>query len=45
RWKRRKANASHLLTKKTSARKRSLRRPTLVSPSEEKRVRRMLPYA
>ncbi len=44
-WKRRKSNASHILTKKTTGRKRSLRRPTLVSKAEKKRVGRMLPYA
>lgn len=44
-WKRSKSNASHILTKKTAGRKRSLRRPTLVSKAEKKRVGRMLPYA
>lgn len=44
-WKRRKANASHILTKKSTKRKRSLRQATLVSKSEQKRVGRMLPYA
>ena len=45
RWRRRKAYASHILTKKTTKRKRSLRSPTLVHKSEQKRVERMLPYA
>ena len=44
-WMRRKANASHILTKKTTKRKRSLRRPTLIDKTEQKRVGRMLPYA
>ncbi|MDA2915559.1 50S ribosomal protein L35 [Nitrospinae bacterium AH_259_B05_G02_I21] len=44
-WKRRKSNASHILTKKTTGRKRSLRRSTLVSKADSKRVARMLPYA
>ncbi len=44
-WKRRKAYASHILTKKTTKRKRSLRKATLVDKTEQKRVERMLPYA
>jgi len=40
--KRNKAYASHLLTKKTSKRKRKLRKSGLVSPAEERRVKRML---
>ncbi len=44
-WKRRKSNASHILTKKTTKRKRSLRRSSLVSKADSKRVARMLPYA
>ncbi len=44
-WKRRKSNASHILTKKTTGRKRSLRRSALVSKADSKRVARMLPYA
>ena len=40
--KRNKAYASHILTKKTSKRKRNLKKSDLVSSSEEKRVRRML---
>ena len=39
-----KANKSHILTKKAQKRKRGLRKATLVSDSEVKRVRRMLPY-
>lgn len=40
--KRHKAYASHILTKKTSKRKRKLRKAGLVAPSEERRVKRML---
>ncbi len=40
--KRHKAFARHILTKKSTKRKRTLRRPDLVSKSEEKRVKRML---
>ncbi|HEY4643510.1 MAG TPA: 50S ribosomal protein L35 [Bacteroidota bacterium] len=42
RVKRRKAFRSHMLTSKTSKRKRHLRRPTLVSREEEKRIKLML---
>ncbi len=45
RFKRGRANASHILTKKTRKRKRSLRKSTLVDKTEQKRVARMLPYA
>ncbi len=38
-----KANKSHILTKKSSKRKRSLRQPTLVSKADEKRINRLLP--
>lgn len=40
--KRRKAYANHILTKKSPKRKRNLRKWALVSPSDEKRVKRML---
>jgi large subunit ribosomal protein L35 len=40
--KRNKAFASHILTKKTSKRKRKLRKSDLVSASEERRIKRML---
>ena len=40
--KRNKAYASHILTKKTSKRKRNLRKSGLVSPTEVKRVKRMI---
>ena len=37
------ANKQHILTKKTTKRKRRLRQTTAVSPSDMKRVKRMLP--
>ena len=40
--KRSKAYASHILTKKSSKRKRNLRKSDTVAKSEEKKVRRML---
>jgi len=40
-----KANKQHILTKKTPKRKRNLRKIGLVDKSNEKQVRRMLPYA
>ena len=40
--KRNKAFASHILTKKSSKRKRNLRKADLVSASNEKKVKRML---
>ena len=42
--KRMRAYKSHILTKKTTKRKRRLRQATLISKADEKRVRRMLPY-
>ncbi len=39
---RRRANKSHILTKKDRKRKRRLRSPTLVAKSDEKRVKRLL---
>ena len=44
RLKRRKANKSHILTKKTRKRKRNLRKSALVSPGEEKNLKKVLPY-
>jgi len=44
RLKRHRANKSHILTKKTTKRKRRLRQPDLVAKSDHKRVMRMLPY-
>jgi large subunit ribosomal protein L35 len=42
-YKRSRAYASHILEKKSPKRKRRLRKSSLVSPSETKRVLRMLP--
>ncbi len=39
---RNRAYKSHILTKKTTKRKRGLRKATLVHPSDMKRVRRLL---
>ncbi len=36
---------SHILEKKSPGRKRKLRKTAIVSPSDQKRVERMLPYA
>lgn len=40
---RRKANASHIMTKKSSKRKRKLKKPTLVVKEEFKRIKDLLP--
>lgn len=42
---RRKAFASHIMTKKTTKRKRNLRKSTLIDSTNRKSVNRMLPYA
>jgi large subunit ribosomal protein L35 len=42
RFKRKKAYKSHILTSKSTKRKRKLRQATLVAKSEEKRVKIML---
>jgi large subunit ribosomal protein L20 len=44
RFKRGKAYKSHILTKKTTKRKRKLDTPTLICPSDHDKVARMLPY-
>lgn len=44
RFKRGKAYTSHILTKKTTKRKRKLSTPTLVSDADQRRVDQMLPY-
>lgn len=44
-FKRAKAFRSHILEKKSPARKRNLRKATLVSKSDYDRVVKMLPYA
>jgi large subunit ribosomal protein L35 len=38
------ANKSHILTKKSTKRKRRLRQSDLVAPADAKKLRRMLPY-
>jgi len=43
-FKRSKAYKSHILTKKSTKRKRKLDTRTVVSPSDHKKVQRMLPY-
>jgi len=44
RFKRNKAFKNHILTKKTTKRKRKLDTPTLISAADQKSVQRMLPY-
>ena len=44
-FKRAKAYKSHILEKKSPARKRNLRKAALVSKSDHDRVSKMLPYA
>lgn len=43
--KRKKAFASHILTKKSAKRKRRLRQSTIVAKEEYKRVKTVLPYS
>jgi large subunit ribosomal protein L35 len=42
--KRAKAYKSHILTKKTSKRKRNLRKGTYIAAQEEKNIRKLIPY-
>ncbi|MBW2560540.1 MAG: 50S ribosomal protein L35 [Deltaproteobacteria bacterium] len=42
--KRNKAYASHILTKKTSKRKRGLRKSGLLSKSDTNRIKKLIPY-
>lgn len=42
--KRSKAYSSHILTKKTTKRKRNLRKSDLIADSDRRAVKRMLPY-
>jgi large subunit ribosomal protein L35 len=35
----------HILTKKSTKRKKNLRKPAMLSPEEQKRVKRLMPYA
>jgi large subunit ribosomal protein L35 len=44
RIRRNKAFTSHILTKKTTKRKRNLRQSTLVSRADEKNISRLIPY-
>ncbi|HKQ62430.1 MAG TPA: 50S ribosomal protein L35 [Candidatus Polarisedimenticolaceae bacterium] len=44
RFKRSSANKSHILTKKSTKRKRKLDMPAHVSPADQRRVAQMLPY-
>ena len=41
---RHKAFSSHILTKKTTKRKRGLRKATLVDPTNKKQIARLIPY-
>lgn len=43
-FKRTHAYTSHILTKKSAKRKRNLRKNTLISSSDQKKIERMLPY-
>ena len=43
--KRNKAFSSHILTKKSTKRKRGLRQDDIVDPSNHKGIKRILPYA
>lgn len=40
-----KANKSHILNKKTTKRKRTLRKDTLVDKTSEKTMKKIMPYA
>ena len=42
--KRNKAYKSHILTKKSTKRKRNLRKPTMTDASNEKNMKNILPY-
>lgn len=44
RIKRDKANRSHILTKKSTKRKRNLRKTAYVGKSDEKEIKALLPY-
>lgn len=35
----------HILTKKSTKRKKNLRKPAMLSPEEQKRVKKLMPYA
>lgn len=40
-----KANASHILTKKTRKRKRNLKKSTILVKEEFKKIKQLLPYS
>jgi large subunit ribosomal protein L35 len=42
--KRHRSHTRHLFTSKTGKRKRNLRTAAIVHPSDEKRIKRLLPY-
>jgi large subunit ribosomal protein L35 len=42
--KRSRAYASHILTTKTRKRKRTLRKSTILDPSDERQIKRLIPY-
>lgn len=42
--KRSKAFASHILTKKTTKRKRTLRKSTLVDSANQREIKKLIPY-
>jgi large subunit ribosomal protein L35 len=42
--KRNKANASHILTKKSNKRKRNLRKSEILVKEEHRRIKELLPY-
>ncbi|MDD4570227.1 MAG: 50S ribosomal protein L35 [Tepidanaerobacteraceae bacterium] len=42
--KRAKAYKGHILTKKTSKRKRHLRKPGVLSKADQKRIKQVIPY-
>ena len=44
-FKRSQSHLNHILTKKSTKRKRGLRQPELVSAQDTPAIRRMLPYA
>lgn len=42
--KRSRANSSHIMTPKTTKRKRSLRKSAILDGRDEKQIRRLIPY-
>ena len=42
--KRSRANTSHILTPKTTKRKRNLRKSTILDQTNEKEIKRLIPY-